>query len=553
MKNKKLTVIIPFLNEKYEVENTLKSIITHSNGEIEIILINDASDDGFDYKAVAVKYGVNYIENHERLGVAASRDLGVELCQTSYFLFLDAHMRFYNHLWIQRIISELEEDKRTLLCCQTKVLAMENGLPVGCSERTPLGACIKLEKSKEFVEPLWIYKVPFDITQLQTIPIVCVLGAGYACSKEYWQYLKGLEGLKYYGTDESYISMKVWMEGGSCKLLRDVVIGHIYRTNKFPYSTEMKFRVFNRLFRAELFFPKELKKKLLTSLKLFYSSFLSEALLLLHDNRDKTIQMKNYYKKIFTRDFSFFEEMNYKYQKQNMNENVLIDNANDILESIARRIRQQNIPEIGILKGRMGLVIFLFHYARFVNAEPVEAETMLKDLLPDIKNDIHYGFYTGLSGIGWGIEYLYQQGFIEGDSHEILEDFDKKIMEINPQRICNLNKGSGLGGIVLYLLARLYSIEQKSKSNSFDSEYLTGVYNKICNIIEQYDTTCDSIDIFMEFLNYYERKEKIEKPDLYDVWCLLNPQNTFIQDLDLGLSGAAGVGLHLILKNEQVN
>lgn len=85
MKNKKLTVIIPFLNEKYEVENTLQSIRLHSTDDIEIILINDASDDGFDYRCIAEKYGAKYIENPNRLGVAASRDLGVKLCQTPYF------------------------------------------------------------------------------------------------------------------------------------------------------------------------------------------------------------------------------------------------------------------------------------------------------------------------------------------------------------------------------------------------------------------------------------------------------------------------------------
>jgi glycosyltransferase involved in cell wall biosynthesis len=130
MSNKKLTIIIPFLNEKSEVENTVKSTKAHSNNTIEILLINDASNDGFDYKSVAEKYDVVYIENTERMGVAASRDLGVHLCQTPYFLLLDAHMRFYDHSWTQRIIEELETDQKTLLCCQTKVLRLENSTVV---------------------------------------------------------------------------------------------------------------------------------------------------------------------------------------------------------------------------------------------------------------------------------------------------------------------------------------------------------------------------------------------------------------------------------------
>ncbi|MDR3327201.1 MAG: glycosyltransferase [Prevotellaceae bacterium] len=549
MKDKKLTLIIPFLNERYEVENTIKSIIVHSFGDIEILLINDASDDGFDYKVVAEKYNVSYIENMERLGVAASRDLGVEWCRTPYFLFLDAHMRFYDNLWVQRIVEELTADKRALLCCQTKSLGLENGLLVERANRsTSYGACVELSnKKRELVEPYWIFGTPFDTTELQTFPIVCVLGAGYACSKEYWQYLKGLEGLKYYGTDESYISMKVWMEGGTCKLLKDVVIGHIYRTNRPPYSTEMKFRLYNRLFIAELLLPKELKKELLSMIKLFHFPYLSETLLMLYENDDKIRQLKHYYKNIFTRDFLFFEEMNTKYHNKNKTKDRLADNINAILDSIVKRIEEQTVPEIGILRGRMGIVIFLFYYAGFTDSEPIAAETMLADLLKDIKADTHYGFYTGLSGIGWGIEYLHQQGFVEGDTNEILADFDKKIMEINPQYICNLNKDYGFGGIVLYLLVRLYTIEKEAKANPFDREYLTSVYDRICSVVAQRDTSCDSIDIFLAFLNYYENKETIAQAEIYDVWCLLNPQNTFLQDLDLGLQGATGVGLKLIL------
>jgi glycosyltransferase involved in cell wall biosynthesis len=81
----------------------------HLDEELDVILINDASNDGYNYKSVADKYGALYIENEERIGVAESRDKGVELCQTPYFLLLDAHMRFYDHTWLNRVIEELEK------------------------------------------------------------------------------------------------------------------------------------------------------------------------------------------------------------------------------------------------------------------------------------------------------------------------------------------------------------------------------------------------------------------------------------------------------------
>ena len=125
----KLTVIIPFLTEGEESENTLRSIREHADGEVDILVINDASTDGWDYGSVARKFRAEYVVNERRMGVAASRDLGVERCRTPYFLLLDAHMRFYDRDWVGTIVSELEGEERSLLCCQTKVLIRE-GLSV---------------------------------------------------------------------------------------------------------------------------------------------------------------------------------------------------------------------------------------------------------------------------------------------------------------------------------------------------------------------------------------------------------------------------------------
>lgn len=158
-----------------------------------------------------------------------------------------------------------------------------------------------------------------------------------------------------------------------------------------------------------------------------------------------------------------------------------------------------------------------------------------------------YAFATGLSGIGWGIEYLYRQGFVEGEINEIVADFDKKIMEINSLRIMNTNRNYGLGGIVLYLLARLYTIEKENKTNPFDRDYLKSVYDRIGSIKKERDTNCDSIDVFMEFSDYYENKKGIDEPEICDVCSMLNPKNIPLQDLDLGLEGLAGIGLRLIL------
>ncbi|MCL2652068.1 MAG: glycosyltransferase, partial [Candidatus Azobacteroides sp.] len=80
-----LTVIIPFLNEGQEIRNTLQSIRETAGDQVDILLINDASYDNFDYKSFAKEYHATYYHNDTRMGVARSRDIGVEKITTDYF------------------------------------------------------------------------------------------------------------------------------------------------------------------------------------------------------------------------------------------------------------------------------------------------------------------------------------------------------------------------------------------------------------------------------------------------------------------------------------
>lgn len=80
----------------------------------------------------------------------------------------------------------------------------------------------------------------------------------------------------------------------------------------------------------------------------------------------------------------------------------------------------------GLFKGRMGAILFLFHYARYTG-KTLYADFAEK-LLDDIYEDITDGVTTcQLCEIGWGILYLLQQGFVEGDADEILEVIDHRV------------------------------------------------------------------------------------------------------------------------------
>lgn len=292
-----LTVIIPFLNEGEKVEKTLRTIRDTAGDKVDILLINDASYDGYDYKKISEIYGASYIFNNQRKGVAASRDLGVENIRTKYFLIVDGHMKFYDNNWWKIIADNLNKDSRRLFCCKCKPLDSNYNL---IPDKPSYGAFINLNVRKDgvFFQPEWIRKDIYPDTDQNEIP--CVLGASYACDKNYWQYIKGLTDLETYGYDETYISLKVWMEGGRCILLKKVEIGHVFRDD-FPYVVNQVDRTYNALLILETLFTEKYKEQVY---KILYSQNNPHTLSSINkikSNKDKIKELKTYYSSISTR------------------------------------------------------------------------------------------------------------------------------------------------------------------------------------------------------------------------------------------------------------
>lgn len=541
MDNALLTIIIPFLNEKDEVENTLKSIREHSKeNDIKIILIDDSSDDGMDYECVAIKYHTIYIKNRERLGVAASRDLGVNHSETPYVMFLDAHMRFYDTMWSHRIIGELSKDDKALLCCQSKgFINTEKSIVEVKGRPNSYGAYIDFDDMEQLIEPKWIFTEDPN-PNVQTISIPCVLGAAYACTKSFWIYLRGLNGLQYYGSDEPYISMKVWLSGGKCKLLKDVVVGHFYR-NEFPYDVPTVYRWYNRLLITELLLPSLKRSQIFSYVNLVER----KAFLEFYKNRELIYSLKNYYAKIFTHNFSYFNKINTYNIKQRDN--------NTLLEEIAQYVilNCNLLSNDGIMNGKMGIVLFLFHYGRYSkkSAYTKFAYTILDDILNRLNMHIPLNIENGITGIGWGIAYLYSHSFLNGDPDTVFKELDENIRIKTMQN--EAMSYSELLGVILYVMARL-SITKKYKTEEiFTSKLLDILYNKAQTIILQ-NKEIDNLRVLIHYCTYYEGLTQISKPSIYDLIYLRMPKQYNYKRFALGLDGNSGIGLKLIL-DEVIN
>lgn len=488
---KDLTIIIPFLNEKEEVENTLKSIRDHSNTDIPILVIDDGSDDGYDYESVARRYGATYIRNSERMGVAASRDKGVDLCQTSYFLLLDSHMRFYECVWADRLLSLLQEDDRTLLCAQTKVLnrtddgeVIENQIAV-----STYGAFVDIPGDKGItLLARWIARDLYPDELVVEIP--SVLGAGYAASKRYWQYLQGLRGLIYYGSDEPFISIKVWKEGGRCLLVKDVVIGHIYRTEA-PYVIEPIHVLYNKVLIAEMLLPYPMKKRFLTRFELAQEETYLETLSLISKKREEIAVMKSYIRSITTRS----DEDVFRMQKS--------INDPDTFVSLRQLLAiTNNINGWGLSEGKCGFAVAMYRKVSLdeqsvINGVIVELLSELPEVIGSFSLPVTLGY--GWCGIGWAISYFLGKKVLSNEFAMLLPFIDHHVMERDLRRIRESGLEKGLAGVLYYIMCR-FEITGSIVPVSFDRSYLQEL-EEVARDLFVNGEGIDSVDVYHVFLD----------------------------------------------------
>ncbi len=316
MNHKKLTIVIAFLNEAEEVKNTLSNVREWVGDKVDIVVVNDCSDDGYNYDTDLKPLGIAYYINSNRMGAARSKEFGISKIKTPYFLLLDAHMRFYDSAWLEILVHTLEQNDRQILCCQTKVLKKSGKrvfepLEEKISSKVRQGSSIRLSQVPDIFEPEWIYVDKNQNQNMTMKRIPCIYGAAYCASKRYWDYLKGYKGLLGFGLEEPYISMKAYMEGGNCMLMKNIVVGHIYRT-KFPYRVNGLEYVYNKLMLADMLLPDELKEFVYNYCEQNAKSSFPQILELLEKYKDELAVLKKYYNSIFTRNFLDFYKYNTK-------------------------------------------------------------------------------------------------------------------------------------------------------------------------------------------------------------------------------------------------
>jgi hypothetical protein len=140
-------------------------------------------------------------------------------------------------------------------------------------------------------------------------------------------------------------------------------------------------------------------------------------------------------------------------------EEMLRDIANVVQTLISTGEKQ--IPT----QGKMGIIVFLFHYARYTENMLYEdaAYSIIEELQSSLSEFSSLSYADGLTGMGVGIEYLAQQKFIDTDTDEVLEDFDLLLSKQLQERKLYLSL-QVVKDIKRYFLMRLNNLQTKKRT-----------------------------------------------------------------------------------------
>jgi len=115
------------------------------------------------------------------------------------------------------------------------------------------------------------------------------------------------------------------------------------------------------------------------------------------------------------------------------------------------------IDNPGLLNGKMGIAIFFYQYSRYTNNKIYEeyAGELIDEIYEEINKNTPVNFENGLTGIGWGIEYLVKNKFVQADTDEALAEIDTTVYRNSLYRPFLLETGNDIFGYGLYYLIRL--------------------------------------------------------------------------------------------------
>lgn len=235
----KVTVIIPAYNSECSIVRCIESCLGQSYNAVEIIVINDGSNDGTLNKLYS--YGSKiFVIDQDNQGVGAARNTGIKHATGNYLYFLDAD-DYLEKKALEMMVTEMIRESSDLVVSGYKILSQEQSIssikPRISSQFTPIdnfmldniisspwAKLFKRDLIREFNINFSSHKIMQDsIFNVQYLTHVNKLAV---CNESMYVYDKSMSTSTKSITDE-----KVRVMHSSLNLQSEIYIEHMLRRN----------------------------------------------------------------------------------------------------------------------------------------------------------------------------------------------------------------------------------------------------------------------------------------------------------------------------------
>jgi glycosyltransferase involved in cell wall biosynthesis len=250
--NLKLSIIIPSYNEFSNTIKTVNNILEKCDNrkEIEIIIVDDNSNE--DYSTLSKNNFIKYIKNHKNIGTSQSRNTGIKLAESKYILTIDAHVKFFKKGFDKEIIEKIISNSSSVMCLPCMDVDNNKVYYAGGFN------FLNIKNPESFLSPFLLNNEEIR----EEIP--CIIGGAYFFNKDWYQHLNGMEGMIGWGVGETFLSLKSYLAGGDCKLVKNIKIGHSFK--KGNYTINKRDLYYNKIFISQTILPLDISAFLLTLL-----------------------------------------------------------------------------------------------------------------------------------------------------------------------------------------------------------------------------------------------------------------------------------------------
>lgn len=222
-----------------------------------------------------------------------------------------------------------------------------------------------------------------------------------------------------------------------------------------------------------------------------------------------------------------------------------------LLSRIARYLMLHGsfTENIGLLNGKMGIVLFFYRYFRYVKNKSYNdfAGILLDEVYEEIHKETPPNFSDGLCGIGWAIEYLIRNSFVQGNPEEVLEELDKRIVEWDMRKITDFSLEMGLRGTAAYVISR-------RQNRTSGNVLLSQEYCKDLLFSLQKNTECKNESVILQqIINGKTVKLPYSPINEFIAKIKFNAASVFEKPRTIGIekSGYTGIGLKILWEMEK--